>query len=57
MCRRGIYKVFPSSAQKPTNEEIPMELYEAVTWNHHIGQPERNNFQALDFVPKHESSR
>lgn len=55
--RKEIYSVFPSSVQKPTNEETPTELYEAVTWNHHIDQLEWNNFQPLDFVPKHESSR
>lgn len=38
MSRRGIYSVPPSSAQKPTDEEIPTEVYEAVTWNHRIGQ-------------------
>lgn len=38
MSKRGLYSAPPSSAQKPADEEIPMEVYQAVSSNRCIGQ-------------------
>jgi len=38
MTRRGLCSAPASSAQKPIDEEIPIEVYQAVSSNHHMGQ-------------------